>query len=93
MSLTLALAIARGERRESRQLRKRCPNFLTERFGQTAGDRRRGFHGDLLPENRADRHFETVKRAGHAQAGILRYAFLQELVFHQMRRDQIRPRA
>jgi len=34
--------------------------------------------------------FETVKRTGHTQTGIFRHAFFQKLVFHQMRRDQIR---
>ena len=82
---------ARGERRESCKLWKRRPDFLTKRFGETACDRRGGFHCDLLSENRANSHFETVKRAGHTQTGILRHAFLQKLIFHQMRRDQIRP--
>src|SRR5207249_8770964 len=91
MSPTLALAM-RCERREPCELRKRRPDLLAESFGETARDRRRGFYCDLLSKNRADCHFETVKRAGHAQTGILRHAFFQELIFHQMRRDQIRPR-
>ena len=50
------------------------------------------FDGDLLPEDRADRHLEPVERAGDAQAGVRGDERREDAVLPEVARDHVGPR-
>src|SRR5262249_21121892 len=71
-------------RRQAVQLGERRSDRLAERSGEAAGDGGRGLHGNLLTENGAQAHLESVERARNPHAPIGFYQRAQDLVAGEM---------
>ena len=80
---------ARRRRGEAIQLRQRRGDRFAERLDEPAGDGGGGFHRDLLAEDRAQPHLESVERAGHPQPGVRLDGRGEARVPAQMPRDQV----
>lgn len=75
-----------------REFRPPGVNGFAERGAEAAGQCGGCLDCNLLTKNGAHRHFESIERAGHAEAGISLQQRRQPNIVLQMSDNHIRPR-